>query len=114
MERLLAEQRRIEEQAIDCIAAGWYDQATKFIFKVIAVMARIGTLREQKRSIRPSQVKKMIETRHEELRRGYAAASMNITQKEIAKQVYEEVMRELAPASINHRPPSEQLEDEEQ
>ena len=58
MERLLAEQRRIKEQAIGCIADGRYGEATKFIFKVIAVMAEIGTLREQKRKLRFSDVKK--------------------------------------------------------
>jgi len=112
--RLKAEQRRIKEQAIFCIADGRYDKATEFIFDVIAVMAKLGTLREQGRSLRPSQVKKMIETKHKSVRRGYAARSINITQKEIAKQVYEEIMLELAPESTNHRPLSEQLEDEEQ
>jgi len=113
MERLLAERRRIEEQAIDCIARGRYEEATKFIFKVIVLMCRIGTLREQKRNLRPSEVKKMIETKHGNLRRRYAAVSMNITQKEIAKQVYEEIMLESAPESTNRKAVSKQLADEE-
>jgi hypothetical protein len=113
MERLLAEQRRIKEQAIDCIASGRYGEATKFIFKVIVLMAKIGTLREHKKDLRPSEVKKMIETKHENLRRRYAAVSMNITQKQIAKQVYNEIMLELAPESTNHKGLSEQLADEE-
>jgi hypothetical protein len=111
--RLEAEQRRIKEQAILCIADRRYDKATEFIFDVIAVMAKLGTLREQGRSLRHSQVKEMIETRHKNLQRGYAAARMNMTQREIAKKVYEEVMLELAPESTNHRPLSEQLDDEE-
>ena len=111
MERLLAEQRRIKEQAIDCIARGRYNEATKFIFKAIVLMRKIGTLREQRRDLRPSEVKKMIETKHENLRRRYAAVSMNITQKEIAKQVYEEVMLELAPESTGREGLSRQLED---
>jgi len=113
MRRLLAEQRRMKEQAIVCIANGRYDKATEFIFEVIALMAKLGTLREQRRELRPSEVEKMIETKHKNLRSRYAAVSMNITQKEMAKQVYEEIMLELAPESTNHRPLSEQLGDEE-
>jgi hypothetical protein len=111
--RLEAEQRRIKEQAIHCIAAGSYDKATEFIFDVIAVMVKLGTLRPQGRSLRPSQVKKMIETEYENRRSRYSALSMGITRKELAREVYSAIMLELAPESTNHRPLSEQLEDEE-
>lgn len=113
MERLLAEQQRIKEQAIDCIASRRYDEATKFILKAIVLMAKIGALREQKRDIEPSEMKRMIETKRENLRSRYAAVSMIITQKQIAKEVYEEIMPELASESANHGSLSEQLGDEE-
>jgi hypothetical protein len=109
MERLLAEQRRMKELAIVCVANRRYGEATKVIFKIIVLMAKLGTLREQKRELRPSEVEKMIETKHKNLRSRYAAVHMNITQKEIAKQVYEEIMLELAPESTDRRPLSEQL-----
>ena len=113
MRRLLEEQRKMKEQAIDCIRTERYSVATNFIFKIIVSMGEMETLRERRRDLTPSKVEKMVGTKHENLRSRYAAVSMNITRKEIAKQVYEEIMLELIPESINHRPLSQQLEDEE-
>ena len=113
MGRLLDEQRRMKEQAIDCIRSGRYGEATNFIFKVIVSMGKMETLRKRKRALTPSKVEKMISTKHENLRSRYAAVSMNITQMEIAREVYDEIMLELIPESTNNKTLSEQLGDEE-
>ena len=113
MGRLLEAQWKMREQAIVCIRNGRYSEAAKFIMKVIASMGKIETLRERERGLTPSEVEKMIRAKHKNLRSRYAAVSMNVPPMEIAKEVYNEIMLELAPESTNHRPLSEQLRDEE-
>lgn len=94
----------MDDAVIVCIKSSYYPQAANLILKGL-LKDKIHTLGQKERERKTRALAKLIKGKHEHLRSWYA--DINIKPKEIAEEVYKEIMGELTQESTHHRGLSE-------